>query len=324
MKKIYLLISFTVLSASAFSQYGLEVLKTGKKINMNSNHSRLQMDTLWGKYEQWVEPSLYAITEAGIVVGYLGGNSQRGEKQKVQVFPNTSNAPLSIREVILYFGFKQFDSGDADSKIIVKTYGLNGNTPGDSLSSATLLVSDVVNDGDAWNIVTFDNHAKFAGGFGVGLDFKDITSGDYIGLFTSENGGGNKYGNLAWEQLSDDSWSTFKQSWNTDVELGIFPIVDLDVVGMKTIKNNLFNIYQNMPNPFSNISSVFYELNEAAAVSFEVFDMTGKSMVTKREGLKSAGKYRIEIDATDYPSGIYHYTMTIGDQRATKKMVVFK
>ena len=325
MKKIYLIISLSFLSVTAFSQIAAEASKTIKNPHFGlGNSNRTLMDTLWGQFDQWAAPTLYFVTSNGQPVGYLGGNSAFGDKQKVQVFPNASNTPMKIEAVILWFGGKQLNSGDAASKVIAKTLDWNGTSPGNETSSADLLVTDVDTAAGSWNIVTFATPVTVTGGFAAGIDVTTVAANDFVGLFSSEDGGGNVYGNLAWEQLANDTWNTMQSRYQIDVQLGIFPIVDTDVVGIKNIKNDKFKIYQNMPNPFSNTSYVFYELAEAANVSLEVFDMTGKSLVVYNEGFKSAGKSMIEIDAIDFPSGIYHYTITIGDQKATKKMVVFK
>ena len=324
MKKIYLIISLSFLSLTAFSQIAAEASKTIKNPYFGlGNSSRTLMDTLWGQFHEWPRAEVYVAQVNGQNQGYVAGSNNFGDKQKVQIFLN--NTPMKIEAVILWFGGIFLQSGDAASKVIAKAYNWNLNSPGNLTSSADLLVDDIDTLNDSWNIVTFDTPITVTGNFAAGIDLTQVAAGDYVGLFSSEHGGGNVYGDLAWEQLANDSWNTFKSRYGgIDVQLGIFPIVDTDVVGIKNIKNDKFKIYQNMPNPFSNTSYVFYELAEAANVSLEVFDMTGKSLLVYNEGFKSAGKSMIEIDATDLPSGIYHYTITIGDQKATKKMVVFK
>ena len=242
---------------------------------------------------------------------------------------------MSIEKAIVWFGIKELTSNNANSKVVVKVYNLNGtgtnstgtgqSAPGTSIATADLLAADI--DTMGWNIVSFTNPVLVTNDFAAGVDFTKLAPGDTVALFSSIHGGGNMYWDLAWEQWSDGSWYSFgvdqPMGWDIDLQLGIFPIVNVDVSGMENIKNEKFKLYQNIPNPFSNTSHVFYELTEAAPVSLEVFDLTGKSMTIINAGFQSAGKSLIKIDASDYPAGIYHYTITIGDQRSTKKMVVF-
>ena len=312
-----------------FSQRIAGVAKTHEKSHFNGSTNRVQMDTLWGQYDDWVTPSVFVAVNNNAFAGFVAGNNNFQDKQKVQVFPNTTNTPLKITGVILWFGQKSLNSGNAASKVIAKTYDLDGSTPGNSTSTEDLLVNDIDTTSGNWNIITFATPASYTSGFAAGIDVTNVLAGDYIGLYSSENGGGSVYNDQAWEQWADNSWNSFSTpnasgGWGLDIQLGIFPIVDTDVVGMKSIINDKFKIYQNMPNPFSNTSNVFYELSEAANVSLEVFDMTGKPLGVYNEGFKSAGKSMIKIDATAFQSGIYHYTITINGQKATRKMVVFK
>ena len=39
---------------------------------------------------------------------------------------------------------------------------------------------------------------------------------------------------------------------------------------------------------------------------------------------KEAGSHSINFDASDYPSGVYFYTITAGSYSATKKMILIK
>ena len=333
MKKKYLLIiSLATLSIAAFSQRTIEVAKTSKKIYADENNSRSQMDTIWGEYHSWTEAKCY-VSSSGLVLG----NNLYGDKQKVQVFLN--NTPMKIEEAIVWFGVKgSWGASNPNSKVVVKTYNIDGTgrnasgpnkpAPKTSTSSVDLLLTDIDTTG-SWNIVAFTNPVIVHNDFGIGVDFTTLDPSDRAGLMASHLGGGNDFGDLAWEQLADGSWQTIAvpqsdDGWGLDLQIAIFPIVNTEGVGLKTIKNEHFKIYQNMPNPFSSTSLVFYELAEAAEVSLEVFDMAGKSMMIINEGFKDAGKSMIKIDASHYPSGIYHYTMTIGGEKVTKKMVVLK
>ncbi|NOQ70520.1 MAG: T9SS type A sorting domain-containing protein [Crocinitomix sp.] len=85
-----------------------------------------------------------------------------------------------------------------------------------------------------------------------------------------------------------------------------------------------FTIDQNVPNPFGTQSVINYELNEAAAVSVEFIDVTGKIVKTVNKGLQSAGTYTIELDANDFAEGVYFYSFNIGNQKVAKRMVITK
>lgn len=85
-----------------------------------------------------------------------------------------------------------------------------------------------------------------------------------------------------------------------------------------------FAIGQNMPNPFGATSIINYELNEAAAVTIEFMDVTGKVVKSINNGTQQAGAYTLNIDATDFAEGVYFYTFTVGTEKVTKSMVITK
>ena len=215
MKKTSLIISLTVITVSAFAQRTAEVLKTHEKIHIVISSNRALLDTLWNQYEDWVKPTLFVASNGNNAVGYVAGNNNFGDKHKAQVFPNTTNTAMKIEQVILLFGGKYLSSGNANSKVAVKTYAWNGTTPGSSTSAVDLLVNDIDTLAGSWNIVTFTNPATVGSDFGVGIDLTATASGDYVGLYSSEDGGGNVYGNLAWEQWNDNSWHLFSgaETW---------------------------------------------------------------------------------------------------------------
>jgi hypothetical protein len=81
---------------------------------------------------------------------------------------------------------------------------------------------------------------------------------------------------------------------------------------------------QNMPNPFDNNTIIKYNLASNQMVSFEVVDITGKIVKSMDLGLNSAGQNQIELNANDFNKGIYFYTLTAGNSKMTKKMIVTK
>lgn len=95
-------------------------------------------------------------------------------------------------------------------------------------------------------------------------------------------------------------------------------------IGIEDNVINNFEINQNQPNPFGTNSVINYELNEAAPVSVEFTDLSGKVVKTIQNGTQQAGQYTIEIDANDFAEGIYFYTFTVGSKKVTKRMVITK
>jgi len=81
-------------------------------------------------------------------------------------------------------------------------------------------------------------------------------------------------------------------------------------------------ISQNYPNPFSGKTYVEVTLNKASNVSMEVYTLTGQKVAMNDYGFKSAGSHNIAIDGSQLTTGIYFYTVTAGESKVTRKMMV--
>ncbi len=92
----------------------------------------------------------------------------------------------------------------------------------------------------------------------------------------------------------------------------------------ESVANNDNLLSQNVPNPFNTNTMINYVLEENTNVSLAVTDLTGKVVHVVNRGSQSAGVHNIKLDAKDFAPGVYYYTLTTGDQRSTKKMVVAK
>ena len=53
-------------------------------------------------------------------------------------------------------------------------------------------------------------------------------------------------------------------------------------------------------------------------------DILGREVGIVADGFKKAGTHWIKYDASSLPSGIYFYTLTAGNFKETKKMLLVK
>ncbi|MBK9332308.1 MAG: T9SS type A sorting domain-containing protein [Ignavibacteria bacterium] len=86
---------------------------------------------------------------------------------------------------------------------------------------------------------------------------------------------------------------------------------------------------QNYPNPFNPVTKINYSVaqnfsNGKENVTMKVFDISGKEIATLINESKPAGNYSVEFDGTDLPSGVYYYSLAIGDYKETKSMILIK
>lgn len=79
------------------------------------------------------------------------------------------------------------------------------------------------------------------------------------------------------------------------------------------------------PNPFSQQSTVEFELYNNSEVSIFVSDITGKKLATLANAeQKSSGVHQVTFNAKGIAPGIYYCTLINGDQIETQKMVITK
>jgi len=86
---------------------------------------------------------------------------------------------------------------------------------------------------------------------------------------------------------------------------------------------NLFaSMDQNQPNPFNETTLINIELKQSGNVIFEITDISGKSVYSKNMGNLNPGNHQINFSSSDFNAGIYFYSLKLGDQIITKKMMI--
>jgi len=101
----------------------------------------------------------------------------------------------------------------------------------------------------------------------------------------------------------------------TPINLGIIPEDEI-------LKS--FKLAQNYPNPFNPSTSIEFSIPQRSFVRLEIFDVTGQAVQMLVNKSLEAGSHKADFDGTKLASGIYFYTLTAGDFRETKKMVLMK
>jgi hypothetical protein len=106
---------------------------------------------------------------------------------------------------------------------------------------------------------------------------------------------------------------------------------DTSLTGIIPISNEIpenFKLYQNYPNAFNPITKIKFDLQNlqyaADNIQLVIYDVLGCEIsILVNEKLKP-GTYEVEWDATNIPSGVYYYTLSIGNFIESKKMVLIK
>lgn len=108
------------------------------------------------------------------------------------------------------------------------------------------------------------------------------------------------------------------------------PYIDVKILQTNTMTagieelNNGAELFQNYPNPTSDMTTIKYALENASTVSFEVMDVTGKVITSSYEGNKTEGLHTIELNTNSLNAGVYFYSVIVNGNRLTKKMTISK
>jgi hypothetical protein len=102
---------------------------------------------------------------------------------------------------------------------------------------------------------------------------------------------------------------------------------DIILTGVKKEFSNIpdkFYLYQNYPNPFNPGTVIRYSLMVNSNVQLKVYDICGHEISVLVNEFQKAGTYETQFANDRLSSGIYFYTLTAGNFKETKKMILTK
>lgn len=85
-----------------------------------------------------------------------------------------------------------------------------------------------------------------------------------------------------------------------------------------------FALMQNYPNPFNPTTVIRFDVPSSEFVSLKVYDALGRVVKTLVNEVKTMGRYAVNLNADDLPSGVYIYRLNAGSYTKVMKMVVLK
>jgi hypothetical protein len=105
------------------------------------------------------------------------------------------------------------------------------------------------------------------------------------------------------------------------------PGTGCSLVGIEPIGNSVpaeFSLKQNYPNPFNPTTRIEFTIPKGEYVELKLYDLLGKEIGILVQGPYEAGRYMFDFNAGNLSSGIYFYTITAGQFKDTKKMLLVK
>lgn len=117
--------------------------------------------------------------------------------------------------------------------------------------------------------------------------------------------------------------------WEGDSYIYIIEIDEVtDVNNDAGLLPNSIELKQNYPNPFNPATNIEFSLNKMSDVKLVVYDVLGRELETLVNRSMPAGIHSFKFDAANYSTGIYYYSLYVGNGSSnllqTKKMLLLK
>jgi hypothetical protein len=93
-------------------------------------------------------------------------------------------------------------------------------------------------------------------------------------------------------------------------------------VGVVNANSINFDVLQNMPNPATDETMIVVKTQNAATINLTISNMLGQQVYTAQEVANAAGAYTFRVNVSDLNTGVYFYTVTVGEKSVSKKMIV--
>jgi hypothetical protein len=98
--------------------------------------------------------------------------------------------------------------------------------------------------------------------------------------------------------------------------------VNLHVGVEDQLAGSNFEVSQNMPNPATHETAIVVNTEVMGPVSLTVSNLLGQKVYQVTENANNFGNHTFTLNVSDLDSGIYFYTIQIGEKAITKKMLV--
>lgn len=328
MRKIYIILIFISFASLTFAQR--EAVKSNKVFKSNksflANDVKAVTDTIVPLgWNDATGLTLYSVANGG----YVCGTNGYGDLQKAQAYLVDAGDGYKIYGAVVWFGAE--DVVDTTSTVSCHLYNLTGSATGstgavDGPAATPLLTATLpINDVDTGMSMTFTafmfpTQQTVTSDYAISIDFTN-TYPDTLGMVSTVDGDGMGL-ELAMEQWSDGGWYTLTGAgWgSSDFDMVIFPVVEMNT----GVENNFVDGVKmsNYPNPAIETTTINYEIQKSANVTIYITDMTGKTVMTSKEGFKQAGAYKSTFDVSDLSAGNYMYLVEAGNQRLAKMLIV--
>ncbi len=204
-----------------------------------------------------------------------------------------------------------YDWGAVGKEIVERPSGVANYTVNGTINTTNPLATDLV------PMVYLMEGENVIATAPVGIDghynMNFVGSGNYE-VFTSVPG----YTSQSKYITAGNTRGDFNINFNLDVYRG-----ESVTSPVNSVVDN-FTLNQNYPNPFNPSTNINFTIPTTGIVKLTVFNSLGKEVSKLVNDLMEPGSYSVQFNAQNLSSGIYYYTLQIGNNTITKKMNLIK
>lgn len=195
------------------------------------------------------------------------------------------------------------------------------DTPSDEVGGKCMAMDSAANiyiGGTTRNITTYNDYVTImydsSGVLKWSAFYDGVDTIDYALAIAADNAGNVCITGRSLSPISYYDWATVK--YHTDLSM----INELRQVGLP------FN-FQVFPTVFTGSIYFSYRLDTTSKVRLNIYDITGRHIITLKDKIESTGTYSLSWDGTDKKgkrlhSGLYFCILEAGHQRVHKKIVL--
>jgi hypothetical protein len=113
------------------------------------------------------------------------------------------------------------------------------------------------------------------------------------------------------------------QSQASTIDYYYIEIVDQGGVGIGTYNSESFELKTIFPNPVVDNSRIQFISGKTQSATFTIMNVLGKTLLSNTIAARK-GVNEVFVSATDFPNGIYLYSITANGKTSTKRMIIRK
>ena len=235
-----------------------------------------------------------------------------GDKIAVRFSPPDKD---SVRVTTALLRFYTDPEHDLDSVYFHIWNDVSGNPGLDIIESFKMFPMNTQSTPELWTPVDLRDYAiDLESDFHIGCEF--ISSLPVI-LYDSPGLSGRSNANYS------GYWQAFGGDFHIRAIVGPSPEVSIN-----ESEDNIysFRLHQNVPNPFTKETLIRYSIPSKSIIRIEVFDITGRKLITLVDEKQKKGSYNITWNGRDargenISAGIYFLKLTAGNMEISSKLI---